>query len=138
MWKITGRVHRWPRPPYAPRGVWQTVAEREGASYDKYACWCESTLARKAEDISESKATIEDAQALIIKLKGEIATHGAEIENLNSAVAANLASQRDAADVRENEKEEYTGEKTESEQCIGALEAAINVLNGASAGKRAS
>jgi hypothetical protein len=114
----------------------QANGKAEGTSYDQYACWCESTLARKAGDISDAKTTIEDATNLIQKLKGEVATHGAEIANMNHAIDANLASQRDAADAREREKEEYTGEKTESEQCIGALEAAINVLNGAGAGNK--
>ena len=93
----------------------QEDGKAEGASYDKYACWCESTLARKAQDISESKTTIEDATALIEKLKAEIATHGAEVVNLNKAIETNLASQKEAADAREREKEEYTAEKTESE-----------------------
>merc|ERR1719502_1481254 len=41
----------------------------EQQSYDKYACWCESTLARKAADISASKQTISDLANLIVKLK---------------------------------------------------------------------
>lgn len=108
----------------------------EQASYDKYSCWCESTLARKANDISDAKTTIQEATTTIEKLKGEIATHGAEIENLNKAIEANIASQREAEDARSRENEEYTGEKIESEQCIGALEAAITVLNGAGTGKK--
>ena len=89
----------------------------EQASYDKYSCWCESTLARKANDISDAKTTIQEATTTIEKLKGEIATHGAEIENLNKAIEANIASQREAEDARSRENEEYTGEKIESEQC---------------------
>jgi len=37
----------------------------------------------------------------------------------------------EATEVRDKEYKEYAGERTESEQCTGALEAAINVLNGA-------
>jgi len=107
----------------------------EQQSYDKYACWCEATLARKAGDISEEKKEIEDLSVLLVKLSAEIAVHGSEIENLNKAVAANIASQKEATEVRAGENSEYTGEKIESEQCIGALEAAIKVLTGAGAGK---
>jgi len=110
--------------------------KEEQQSYDKYACWCESTLARKAADISASKQTISDLANLIVKLKGEIATHGSEMEDLNKAIAANIESQKQASGVRASENAEYVEEKTESEQCIGALEAAIKVLTGAGAGKK--
>eukprot|EP00444_Apocalathium_aciculiferum_P008415 CAMPEP_0183394876 /NCGR_PEP_ID=MMETSP0370-20130417/8903_1 /TAXON_ID=268820 /ORGANISM="Peridinium aciculiferum, Strain PAER-2" /LENGTH=712 /DNA_ID=CAMNT_0025575367 /DNA_START=72 /DNA_END=2210 /DNA_ORIENTATION=- len=107
----------------------------EQSSYDKYACWCESTLARKAKDISEAKAKIEELQALVIKLKAEIASHGAEIKQLEKDIAQNIEAQGEAKAVRDNEFEEYNGEKTENEQCIGALEAAVKALAGAGAGK---
>merc|ERR1719440_1198863 len=61
--------------------------KEEQQSYDKYACWCESTLLRKAADISTSKETISDLANLIVKLKGEIATHGGEIEDLDKQIA---------------------------------------------------
>jgi len=107
----------------------------EQTSYDKYACWCESTMARKAKDISEAEAKIEELQALIIKLKAEIASHGAEIQQLNKDIAQNIEAQGEAKAVRDSAFEEYNGEKTENEQCIGALEAAVKALSGAGAGK---
>jgi len=116
-------------------GKVEADGKSEQASYDKYACWCEDTLGRKAGDIANSKQTITDLSVLIEKLKAEIAVHGSEIQNLDKAIAANLAAQRDATEVRAGENEDYVGEKTESEQCIGALEAAVKVLNGAGAGK---
>jgi chromosome segregation ATPase len=108
----------------------------EQQSYDKYACWCEDTTARKAADISSAKQQITDLQTLITKLKGEIAVHGSEIEDLNNAVAKNIASQKEATDLRSSAHSEYMDTKTESEQCIGALESAVTVLNGAGTGKK--
>jgi len=110
--------------------------KKEQSSYDKYACWCEDTLARKAADISAEKALIEELGTLIIKLKAEIAAHGAEIVQLKKDIAANIEAQREATEVRDKENAEYSAEKTESEQCIGALEAAIKVLSGAGTGKK--
>jgi len=107
----------------------------EQQSYDKTACWCEETLARKAKDISDAKTQIEELQTLIEKLEGEVATHGAEIAQLKKDIAANLAAQKEATEVRETGNAEYTATKTESEQCIGALEAAIKVLTPAGTGK---
>jgi len=111
--------------------------KNEQAGFDKYACWCEKTMERKASDISAAKELITETEILIKKLKGEIASHGAEIEQLNKDIAENAAAQKDAAAVRDKEYKEYSGERSESENCIGALEAAIKVLTGAGEGKGA-
>mmetsp|Transcript_27638 Transcript_27638/g.82393 ORF Transcript_27638/g.82393 Transcript_27638/m.82393 type:complete len:691 (-) Transcript_27638:47-2119(-) len=105
--------------------------ESEQASYDKFACWCEDTLGEKATEISEAKETIEKTQTLIVKLKSEISSHQVEIKQLEKDIAANIESTREATEMREKESEGYEGEKSESEQCIGALEAAIKILTGA-------
>jgi len=103
----------------------------EQKSYDKYACWCEDTLGRKAQDISTSKEQIEELGALIVKLKAEIASHGAEIAQTKKDLAANVEARREATEVRDKEHASYVDEKTEAEQCAGALEAAVKVLAGA-------
>merc|ERR1719446_320327 len=54
----------------------------EQASFDEYACWCEKTMQRKAADISAAKQLIKETETLIKKLKAEIASHGAEIAQL--------------------------------------------------------
>merc|ERR1719199_167027 len=108
----------------------------EQQSYDKYACWCEKTLARKAVDISTAKDTIDELQTLINKLKGELGTHTAEIAQLKKDIAANLQAQTEATELRNKENAEYDSERTQSKQCTGALEAAIKVLTGAGEGKK--
>jgi len=110
------------------------TAEQE--SYNKYACWCEDTLAAKAGDISSGMAAIQDLETLIVKLSGDLATHGVEIKQLEKDIAGNIESQREAGEVRGKESESYQEEKAETEQCIGALEAAIKVLAGAGTGKK--
>jgi hypothetical protein len=106
----------------------------EQKSYDKYACWCEDSLGKKAGDISKAKETIDELQNEIVKLKGEQATHEVNIAQLKKDISAAIESQKEATAVREKESEEYHEEKEESEQCIGALEAAIKVLSGAGTG----
>jgi len=105
--------------------------KEEQASFDKYACWCEKTLERKASDIASNKELITETEILISKLKGEIASHGAEVAQLNKDIAKNLASQKEATSMRDKEFGEFDQEKVESEQCIGALEAATKALTGA-------
>mmetsp|Transcript_62995 Transcript_62995/g.198965 ORF Transcript_62995/g.198965 Transcript_62995/m.198965 type:complete len:711 (-) Transcript_62995:127-2259(-) len=107
----------------------------EQQSYDKYACWSEETLGRKANDISAAKEQIESAQTKIVELKSQIASHAEEIKNVEADIKANAESQRDATEVRNKERMDYNDKKTEAEQCIGALEAAITVLTGAGAKK---
>lgn len=114
----------------------ETDGRLEQKSFDKYACWCEQTLARKANDIAEAKLHIEATESLIKELMGDLGSLGASIEALKSDIAQNLESQREATEMRDKEFGEYNEEKTESEQCIGALEAAIKVLTGAGGGKK--
>lgn len=110
--------------------------EAEQKSYDKFACWCEDTLAEKAEAISTAKDDIDKLQTEIIKLKGDLATLDVDIKQLEKDIKQNVESQREATELREKESSAYEEEKMENEQCIGALEAAITVLTGAGTGKR--
>jgi hypothetical protein len=110
--------------------------KEEQAVFDKYACWCEDTLERKSADIASGKEIISETEILIKKLKGEIASHGAEIEQLNRDLAQNAAASKDATDLRNKEYGDYGKERTESENCIGALEGAIKVMTGAGTGKK--
>merc|ERR1719420_828686 len=99
--------------------------------YDKFACWCEKTLARKAAAIDAAKETIDKTQREIIELKGKLGELGASIKQLEKEIAENEAARKEATEIREKENEDYEIEKTEAEQCIGALESAIKVLTGA-------
>merc|ERR1719269_165509 len=93
----------------------QGDGKNEQQSYDKTACWCEETLARKAKDIDDAKVKIDELQTLIEKLEGEVATHGAEVAQLKKDIAANQAAQKEATEVRQSGNAEYEATKTESE-----------------------
>jgi len=114
----------------------ESDGKKEQQSYDKYACWCENTLARKAKAITDAKDLIEKLQKTILKLNGDLGAHGAEIQQLKKDIAQNLEAQKEANEVRGKENNEYENEKNENEQCIGAMEAAIKVLTGAGTGKK--
>merc|ERR1719420_543600 len=103
----------------------------EQKTYDKFACWCEKTLARKAAAIDEAKEVIDKTQREIIELKGRLGELGATIKQLEKEIGENIEAQKEATEIREKEHEDYEAERLESEQCIGALEAAIKVLTGA-------
>jgi hypothetical protein len=103
----------------------------EQKTYDKFACWCEKTLARKAAAIDAAKETIDKTQREIIELKGRLGELGATIKQLEKEIAENEEARKEATEIREKENEDYEAERTEAEQCLGALEAAIKVLSGA-------
>merc|ERR1719375_2527510 len=103
----------------------------EQKTYDKFACWCEKTLARKAAAIDEAKETIDKTQREIIELKGKLGELGATIKQLEKEIAENEEARKEATEIRDKENADYETEKIESEQCIGALESAIKVLTGA-------
>merc|ERR1719195_1910949 len=106
----------------------------EQKSYDKYACWCEETLARKATEIAAAEEEVTATQTLILELKGDLGALGASIDALKADIAQNLESEHEATDLRDKEFSEYSEEKIETEQCIGGLEAAIRVLTGSGNG----
>merc|ERR1719261_26073 len=72
--------------------------------YDKFACWCEKTTARKAAAIEEAKAKIEELQALINELSGKLGTLGAEIGQLTKDVADTEAAIKEAKSIRERSR----------------------------------
>jgi len=108
----------------------------EQQEYDKYACWCENTLARKAKAINDAKDLIDKLGKEILGLKGDLGSHGAEIQQLNKDIEDNKRSTQEATEVRDKENDEFEAAKNQNEQCMGALEQAIKILTGAGTGKK--
>lgn len=96
--------------------------------YDKYACWCEKTSARKAASIEKAQEELKKLGQTILKLKGTAAVLSAEIAELEADIAKNKEEQAEATDLRQKENEAFEAETTEMKQAIAALEKAIKVL----------
>lgn len=105
--------------------------KKEQKLYDEYACWCEDTLAEKAAAIDEAKETIEDSQKEVTRLGGDLAESGVHIKQLGKEIAENEAGRAKAKEIRDGEHTEYIAKREEGEQCLQALENAIQVLEGA-------
>merc|ERR1719158_1354694 len=99
--------------------------------YDKFACWCEKTTARKAGAIEEAKTSIEELSEKVLNLKGKTATLKAEIAQLEKDISGNIEGTKEATTIREKETADYNKERSDLEQAIGALERAIGILTGA-------
>lgn len=102
--------------------------------YDKFACWCEKTTARKAKAIEDAQADLRKLGQKMLKLKGTIATLAAEIEELIAAIKANKEAQAEATALREKENAAWKAETDETKEALTALEQAIVVLRDATGG----
>jgi len=113
------------------KGKIEADGKKEQKSFDKFACWCEKTLGEKGEAIDDAKKKIDLLISLILKLSGEIGVSMADVnDNMKPGIAADIQAQAEAQEVREKEHTEFEADKGEAEQCLGALEAAINALSG--------
>jgi len=102
--------------------------------YDKFACWCEKTTARKAAAIEDAQAEMRRLGQKMLRLKGKIATLAAEIEELTADIKANKEAQAEATALREKENAEWKAETDETKEALTALEQAITVLKDATVG----
>jgi len=109
----------------------ETDGKAEQKVYDKFACWCEKTTARKAGAIEDAKTSIEELSQKVLNLKGKTATVKAEIAQLEKDISGNIDGQKEGTAIREKETEDYDKQRSDLEQAIGAMERAIGILTGA-------
>ncbi|CEL98576.1 unnamed protein product [Vitrella brassicaformis CCMP3155] len=98
--------------------------------YDKYACWCEKTLKRKADTIHAAKEEIAALQHQVLETKSRLAVLAAEIQTTKQEMTEIANSREDATALRKRESEEYMQEQAELNEAIAALGKAIEVLGG--------
>jgi predicted nucleic acid-binding Zn-ribbon protein len=109
----------------------ESDGKAEQKVYDKFACWCEKTTARKAGAIEDAKVSIEDLSQLVLQLKGKTATLKAEIAQLEKDIGGNIDGTKEATSIRERETADYDQQRSDLEAAIGALERAVKILTGA-------
>merc|ERR1719395_382717 len=96
--------------------------------YDKFACWCEETTARKAAAIEDAKASIEALSKSIVELNGRLGSSTAEIAQLTKDIAETKETISKAEEMRSKEHADYLKTKAAMEQAIANLDKAIKVL----------
>jgi len=100
----------------------------EQTVYDKYACWCEETTARKAAAIEDAKILIEELSKNILELKGRLGTYQAEIAKLEKDIKDTTEEINKAEEMRTKEHEEYIKKKGDMEHALENLIKAIDTL----------
>merc|ERR1719271_2256804 len=111
------------------KGKTEGDAKAEQQIYDKYACWCEKTSTRKANDIVQAQEDLRSLGQRILKLKGKIATRAAEIAELTENIKSNEEEQEHLTAVREKQNTAWMEESAEVKQALAALQDAISVLS---------
>jgi len=106
----------------------QADGKAESQIYNKYACWCETTTARKAAAITQAEADLRSLGQQILKLKGKAATLSAEIKELVQKLEENTAEQEEATAMRTKRNGKFQARSVETKEAIAALEQAIEVL----------
>merc|ERR1719174_3358518 len=112
--------------------------KNEQQIYDKYACWCEKTSTRKANDIVQAQEDLRALGQRILKLKGKIATRTAEIAELTQNIKDNEEEQESLTAVRQKQNKAWAEESEEVKQALAALQDAIKVLSEATTPKGAA
>jgi len=102
--------------------------KHEQQIYDKYACWCEKTSKRKADDITQAQEDLRALGQRILKLKGTVATRTAEIAELTQQIKDNENEQEDLTSVRQKQNGAWAESSAEVKQALAALQDAIKVL----------
>lgn len=115
-----------------------SLGKHEQQIYDKYACWCEKTSKRKADDIVQAQADLRSLGQRILKLKGKIATLKSEIEDLTEKIKANEEQQEELTSLRQKRNAAWMAESAEVKQAIEALQEAIKVLSDATTPQKGS
>jgi len=100
----------------------------EQKAYDKYACWCETTTARKAAAIDQAKADIRSASNDVLALRGERAGLATDVDDNADAIQTNEESTHTMTLVRKKNSADAGQEVTKMQQTVGALETAIRLV----------
>jgi chromosome segregation ATPase len=103
----------------------------EQAVFDKYACWCEETTARKSYNIGFAMTEIRRLGTLVLNQKGTVSVKDYEMNVLNKQIMENNDATRQATTIRQKENTGFQAKKQEMENTIGSLEKGIMVLSGA-------
>jgi hypothetical protein len=106
----------------------RTDQEAEQKTYDKYACWCETTTKRKAAAIDQAKADIRTASNDVLALRGKRATLASEIEDHAEEIHDNEDAAHTLTLVRQKSASDAQYEIAKMQQTVGALDTAIRLV----------
>jgi len=112
----------------------QADGKVEQGVYDKYACWCESTTARKQNAIQTGETRIEELSKNILELNGHLGSYTAELKNLKDDIVENKETVFKAEEIRHKENTDFVKQKAALEEGIINMNKAIQVLGAGTSG----
>jgi len=102
--------------------------KEESKTFDKYACWCQKTSKRKADDITQAQKDLRRLSQQTLSLRGKIAVLVSEIAELTKKIKKNEEKQEDLTAIRQKENAAFLADTAEMKEALIALEKAITVL----------
>jgi len=109
----------------------QTIKEGEEdlEAYDKYKCWCETTVAEKTAAIAAAEEKLGELASFLEESaakEGELKT---EIAGLEEDLASDTEALASATKMREESNAEFKAEEADMKETLGLLSEAIGVLS---------
>merc|ERR1719443_2446901 len=104
--------------------------EEDKVSYDKYMCWCETTMKELEGNIGEAAAKITKLEAYLVETAGLLAEFKLKVSVLKEEEQPQDQDALDTAtEQRAKEKEAFDKESTDLAAAIAALKEAIVILS---------
>jgi len=103
----------------------------EQGAYDKFACWCETTTAKKATAIASANTQLRKLGQQILTLKGTVAIRTDEVAAQQKLIEQNNEAQATATSNRAKENGAHQAESAEKSQAMAGINKAIGVLTAA-------
>eukprot|EP00933_Yihiella_yeosuensis_P049722 TRINITY_DN469_c4_g1_i2.p1 TRINITY_DN469_c4_g1~~TRINITY_DN469_c4_g1_i2.p1 ORF type:complete len:667 (-),score=223.43 TRINITY_DN469_c4_g1_i2:80-2080(-) len=112
----------------------ETQGSTEGKTYDKYECYCKTTLERLASEIKAATGPNAISQDDIDSAKGELERSQSETEQFKVDKVSATASLEKAIAEREKAAEEHEAASARESDTVTAAGEAINILTGKNLG----
>merc|ERR1719161_2370319 len=96
-----------------------------------YACWCETTTKRKADDIHTAMSDLKNLGTKILALKSKVQSLSNDIAGLSTRMSENQQAQDTVTAIRTKNQGDYNAQKAMTEETLTSLQGAITVLSGA-------
>jgi len=103
-------------------------SKEETQIYGKFKCFCDGAEKEKKASISELTKQISLFNAKIDETKGNSGELGSDCGDLKTKMAENKASRKGANAIRATENKEFKASKSDLEQAVGQMKAAIEKL----------
>merc|ERR1712226_1046915 len=100
----------------------EAEGEKEKEAYDKFMCWCKSSLGGLEKAVADANIAIPDTQKTIEELEAKLVQLKAEDDKLKQDRTEAKTAIKVATEIREKEAKAFEAAKVDNSVYISALE----------------